>query len=597
MKKIIDSLNLCIISLIWLVIIFHVQSASSCARLKYHRDSLVNLLSNTPAEEGARRLELLNHLCDIGFTLRDSTYFLPCWNEAQCQNDILTMDDLFVPVVMYYKSAGKKDSADIWIARCKNSVQGNLLARNLEYLKMMDDVRDYDNFPDLMKNLLHEQVRLNPDKAPYRAMRILYTLGAIERYEHEINPQLNMKPYDEYLEEALIIARKLPVNERFRFQRQILLGLSTRNIENARRYLLFVKEFFDTPNITHRPFYSRKSLISAYEKMIIQGQNLPKEELGLYYREIQNLLKKYPNDTPSRAEYFKARVNYYYNIALEDNVKALFWCDSLISIGYEYYNPCYYYESRVKLLGKLGRWEEGYNEALNLMHIRDSLDKINNDKRLAELQAQYEVDTYKRSADSKHNEAVFAFLLILLLIILLILGALYSRSQRLRNKVLLDQLENYSQTLRVDSPIPENNKCRIINPCVETSLQKSLNFNDSHTERDLILLFNRLDNLMKECKLFHDPHLTRDMLVEKLGVNKNKLSEAIMVATKGSLVDYITKLRLQEALLLINDNPDMPLNEVSDRVGFGTYSTFYRSFYKEYDVKPTEYKKHIHTMT
>lgn len=105
-------------------------------------------------------------------------------------------------------------------------------------------------------------------------------------------------------------------------------------------------------------------------------------------------------------------------------------------------------------------------------------------------------------------------------------------------------------------------------------------------------LFARFSQLLTEDKLYLSTDINRDMLVDRLGTNKNKLVEAITVATGRTLTEYITDLRLREALLLMEAQPDLPFTQIAEQTGFGVYSSFYRAFSKQYGVKPTEYRNY-----
>ena len=104
-------------------------------------------------------------------------------------------------------------------------------------------------------------------------------------------------------------------------------------------------------------------------------------------------------------------------------------------------------------------------------------------------------------------------------------------------------------------------------------------------------LYQRITELIRTEKLYLQPELNRTILLERLGTNKNKFAKAFEAGEAQGLNEYIRLLRLQESLLLMEREPDLSLSEVSDRSGFATYSSFYRAFFKQYGVKPTEYRK------
>ncbi|MCD8263284.1 MAG: helix-turn-helix domain-containing protein [Tannerellaceae bacterium] len=53
---------------------------------------------------------------------------------------------------------------------------------------------------------------------------------------------------------------------------------------------------------------------------------------------------------------------------------------------------------------------------------------------------------------------------------------------------------------------------------------------------------------------------------------------------------YINSLRLDEALTLMNEYPELPMEVIAEKAGFGSSRSFYRHFYKRFGISPTAYR-------
>lgn len=83
-----------------------------------------------------------------------------------------------------------------------------------------------------------------------------------------------------------------------------------------------------------------------------------------------------------------------------------------------------------------------------------------------------------------------------------------------------------------------------------------------------------------------------DDIAESLGVTHSFLQYYFR---KFVMIDFRTwrsKLRIQEAQRLIENDPDISLEELREMVGFNHRANFYQQFQKITEMSPTEYKKH-----
>ena len=97
---------------------------------------------------------------------------------------------------------------------------------------------------------------------------------------------------------------------------------------------------------------------------------------------------------------------------------------------------------------------------------------------------------------------------------------------------------------------------------------------------------------MEKEKVYHDPRLTRDEVVVRLGTSKKIFLEALQNHVNMNFIDYVNTYRLNEAINLL-ENEDLTNETMAETVGFGSANTFYRQFKLKYGLSPYEYKKNL----
>jgi len=96
-----------------------------------------------------------------------------------------------------------------------------------------------------------------------------------------------------------------------------------------------------------------------------------------------------------------------------------------------------------------------------------------------------------------------------------------------------------------------------------------------------------LDRITAYIERNYAQHITVDELAKQFYVSNSTISHMFKHKMGISLYRYITQRRLIAAKLLIAEK--VPMEEISRRVGFVDYSTFYRAFKQEYGISPRQY--------
>ena len=98
-----------------------------------------------------------------------------------------------------------------------------------------------------------------------------------------------------------------------------------------------------------------------------------------------------------------------------------------------------------------------------------------------------------------------------------------------------------------------------------------------------------LDRITAHIERNYAGHITVDDLARQFYVSNSTISHLFKQKMGVSLYRYITQRRLIAAKLLIAEK--VPMEEISRRVGFADYSTFYRAFKQEYGISPRQFSQ------
>lgn len=103
------------------------------------------------------------------------------------------------------------------------------------------------------------------------------------------------------------------------------------------------------------------------------------------------------------------------------------------------------------------------------------------------------------------------------------------------------------------------------------------------------LIQQKLKTVCEDRRLYLDPELTREALCAAIKVNRTYLSRYLR-EEGTTYYQYINKLRIEYAVQLMRDEPNLSLIDICMRSGFSNASTFRRSFRDLKGCLPSEYK-------
>jgi transcriptional regulator GlxA family with amidase domain len=98
--------------------------------------------------------------------------------------------------------------------------------------------------------------------------------------------------------------------------------------------------------------------------------------------------------------------------------------------------------------------------------------------------------------------------------------------------------------------------------------------------------------LLVKNKLYLNPKLHRETLIQHINVDKNVLSGVFQHVFGTTLPDYVNRLRLRAAMRLLATSTK-GMEEVALQSGYCSERTFYRNFHEKFGISPTAYRKSV----
>jgi YesN/AraC family two-component response regulator len=85
--------------------------------------------------------------------------------------------------------------------------------------------------------------------------------------------------------------------------------------------------------------------------------------------------------------------------------------------------------------------------------------------------------------------------------------------------------------------------------------------------------------------------LNLDLIAGRLKMGESQLKRRILELTGKNAVAYISQLRMEKAMRLLRERPNMLIGDVAEQCGFGDVAYFSRVFRQHYKMTPTEARK------
>lgn len=157
-----------------------------------------------------------------------------------------------------------------------------------------------------------------------------------------------------------------------------------------------------------------------------------------------------------------------------------------------------------------------------------------------------------------------------------------STNNSLTNSPLMSKAEGSSSTNETIA-IPE------IVPTPEKIKYEKTKISDD----EMIMIHEKLKDLMNKEKLYKNPELTLSEVAQKIPIHPNVLSQVINTAEEKNFYDYINLQRVEEfqRIIFLPQNKEYTLLALAFECGFNSKTSFNRNFKKATNLSPSEYIK------
>lgn len=255
-----------------------------------------------------------------------------------------------------------------------------------------------------------------------------------------------------------------------------------------------------------------------------------------------------------------------------------------------------------------------YDNALNYYKQFDSIKEkhlnAEKEKEFSILDLRYKVSEEKQKNALKETELLRKDKNMLLLIFIVAIVAtsaivclfLYRKTQKRYKLIVQTHLENLENERKLKAQLEQFNE-RLNNkaeaqpndesnlPSQEENAKYTRSALSEEKSRDL---FERLESLMKNDKIYRDAELTIDKLAQILNTNRSYLSQVINEVSGLSYSTYINNYRIKEAIeLLSNSDNDEPIKSIAISIGFNSPSNFFTIFKNKVGMSPSVYRENV----
>lgn len=111
-------------------------------------------------------------------------------------------------------------------------------------------------------------------------------------------------------------------------------------------------------------------------------------------------------------------------------------------------------------------------------------------------------------------------------------------------------------------------------------------------QESLRVLFDRIEKLMEDERLYRRNDLSVNVLAELLDTNRTYVSKAINTFREVSFNGYLNRYRIMEAVKIISEKGEEVLfKQLADDLGFNSSTVFASAFLSETGCTPTRYRK------
>lgn len=131
-----------------------------------------------------------------------------------------------------------------------------------------------------------------------------------------------------------------------------------------------------------------------------------------------------------------------------------------------------------------------------------------------------------------------------------------------------------------------NNRKAIRNKFNDHTINIGTSVSSKNTEQ---IFLNKAAEIIE--KFMSDSNFSIDTFSKEMNVSRTNLFNKIRTVTGLTPAEYIMLVRLEKAVKMLKENPELNITEISEKTGFKNPKHFSRAFKEKYNLSPREYRK------
>ena len=260
------------------------------------------------------------------------------------------------------------------------------------------------------------------------------------------------------------------------------------------------------------------------------------------------------------------------------------WIGMGDTINYSYFIGL---ELRSRAAEMRGYYADALHYYQRAFNVHDSLDYHNQRDQLNELATVYHLQEEQLARQKKEAEAERSHIINIALAIGLLAAIAFAvyffykrRDTARKNHVLAREI---ADAIKYKEKLEEHEK---------TIVEVAEPSKDSAADSSDATLFQLLRDAILRDRLYLNPQLDRQMLVDRFGLSKERIGAAFAKGSPyKSLIEFLNDCRLPHAAKLLAERPDLPIADVARESGFPSADTFSRNFRQKYALTPSQFRE------
>lgn len=246
--------------------------------------------------------------------------------------------------------------------------------------------------------------------------------------------------------------------------------------------------------------------------------------------------------------------------------------------------------NEVKIYNGMGNYRAAARTQATMLALTDSLHRQEKQNAVLELATIYETKEKEALLQEQKTALTIRNLVIGATLVVILLSGLFMWHIISKSRIIKEKNRTMARNLKeLIAYKDEVQEARLRINSLNDEAEK-LHAKPKSPPSDQVI-FNQLNKIVKDEKLYLQPNLTRDELAYRIHIDKNDFSKLLQKCIRMKFYEYINSLCVEHALHLIATHPEYTFEAIATDSGFANRGVFYDKFKKRVGMTPSDYRK------